>query len=139
MFKDTKLRFYEEVLVLHPDSTEAEQKMVYVSSSEVIKEHKGKVYQVETWGSRPIANQGSKGLSRGWYFHMVFSATPESIQELRRRLRINNRVVYFHHEKLPEKETPEKHIENFKSLLEKTALREKERQVRIQKKQMGHR
>ncbi len=139
MATENNLRFYEEVLVLHPDSTEEEQKMVFASSSEVIKEHKGKIYQVDTWGSRPIANQGVKGLSRGWYFHMIFSASPEAIQELRRRLRINNKMVYFHHEKLPKKETPEGHIEKFKSLLEKTSLKEKERQARLQKKQMGSR
>ena len=140
MFKEKDLiRFYEEILVLHPDSTEAEQKMVYTSSSEVIKENKGKVYQVDTWGSRPLANQDSKGISRGLYFHMVFSAAPETIQELRRRLRINNKVVYFHHEKLPKKETPESHMEKFKSLLEKTDLKEQERQARIQKKQTSSR
>ncbi|MGI9548697.1 MAG: 30S ribosomal protein S6 [Bdellovibrionales bacterium] len=137
MNKDQDLRFYEEVLVLHPDSTEKEQKAVYVSSSEVIKEHEGKVYKVDTWGSRPIANVGSKKISRGIYFHMVFSATGQAIKELKRRLLINNRVVYFHYERLPKKETPENHIEKFKKTLEETALIEKEKQERMQKKQMG--
>jgi len=139
MVNESALRFYEEVLVLHPDTTESEQKKLYASSAEVIQEHQGKIYKIDSWGSRPLANKGSKNLSRGLYFHMVFSSSPKAIQEIKRRLRINNRVVYFHYERLPKKTTPESHIEKFKNEIEKTHLIEKERQERIQKRQAGNR
>lgn len=131
------LRFYEEVLVLHPDTNESEQKQVFRSVEELLKESKGKIYQVETWGSRPIANPGDKKVSRALYFHTLFSAQPKDIQEIRRRLKINSRVIYFHHEKLHKNDTPETHLEKFRASLEETMLKEKERQARIQKKQQA--
>lgn len=130
-----ELKFYEEVLVLHPDSSETEQKEVFQSLAKIVEASKGKIYNVDTWGSRPIANQGPKKVSRGFYFHAVFSTLPSDIQEIRRLLKINNRVVYFHHEKLNSKTTPESHLENFKADLEDTLEREKDRQARLQKKQ----
>ena len=135
MFDTKTLNFYEEVLVLHPDCGDKEQKQVFQSLGEVIKASKGKIYNVDSWGSRPIVNQGNKKLSRGLYFHTVFSALPKDIQEIRRKLKINNQVVYFHHERLHKEDTPESHLEKFKDCLTETMAKEREKQARIQKKQ----
>lgn len=137
MSGEKSVQFYEEVLVLSAKATDQEKKQVYQASSKVIKDFGGKVYQVETWGLRNVANPERKKQAQGWYFHMVFSALPTAIQELRRTLKINSLVLYFHHERLHKKDTPESHMEKFKDLLEKTASKEKERQERIQKKQAG--
>lgn len=128
---------YEEILVLHPDSTPEEQKEIYRSSAQIIESFQGTVHNVDSWGSRPLANRGEKKLSRGWYFHMIFSAAPQAMAELRRKLKINDRVIYFHHEKLGKKTTHEKHREQFLDILENSAQRERERQAKIQKKSRG--
>ena len=125
---------YEELLVLHPDSTLEEQKELYRSSSQVIESFQGTIHNVDTLGSRPLANPGENKLSRGWYFYMIFSASSQVISELRRKLRINEKVVYFHHEKLNQKHTPKKHREQFLEVLENSTNREKERQAKLNKK-----
>lgn len=135
MSKKEVLRFYEQVLVLHPDSSEQEQKAICRMIADIIEKQKGEVFRVDTWGSRPIANPKAKGISRAWYFYMLFSAPADVIAEIRRQLSINNKVVYFHQEKLPKKETPETHIQKFLQNLEQTAQREKERVARNQKRQ----
>lgn len=125
---------YEEVLVLHPDSTFEEQKGIYQNSLSVIESFNGCIHTLDTFGSRPLANRGEKKLSRGWYFYMIFSASPKAVAELRRKLRINDRVVYFHHEKLGKKQSPEICRERFLKVLEHSTQREKERQLKMQKR-----
>ena len=130
-----KLKFYEQVLVLSPEALESDQQEICQLVAEIIEKEKGEVFRVDTWGSRPIANPRAKKASRGWYFHLLFSAPSHVITEIRRQLSINRKVLYFHEEQLPKKETPESHIKQFFSALEQTALREKERLVKNQKKQ----
>ena len=133
MSQQGDLRLYEEVLVLHPDTNEKDQKQIYAENLKVIESYKGTLHHLDTWGSRPIVNRGKK-VTRGWYFHAVFSAEPEAISELRRKFRINDRIIYFHHEKLSRGTLPKKHIEDFHQLLVQSARREQERQLKIQKK-----
>ena len=136
MFQE-KTRFYEEILVLHPDVPEKEQKEIYTSQEEIIQSSGGRIHHLNAWGSRPLANPSSKGFSRGLYFHMLFSASPKAVHEMRQQLRINDRILYFHHEKLSKGQTPDGALENFVQLLERTVQREKERQARAQKRQGG--
>lgn len=135
MSQKESLRFYEQVLVLHPDSSEQEQKTICQMTAGIIEKQKGEIFRVDTWGSRPVANPRAKGISRAWYFYMLFSAPSDVIAEIRRQLSINSKVVYFHQEKLPKKEIPEKHMQKFLQNLEQTAQREKERMARNQKRQ----
>ena len=133
MSQKSDLRLYEEVLVLHPDTSEKDQKQIYSESVKVIESYKGTLHHLDTWGSRSIVNRGKK-VTRGWYFHAVFSAKAAAVAELRRKLRINDRVIYFHHEKLPRGSLPKKHIEDFHQILVQSARREQERQMKIQKR-----
>ena len=133
MAQKADLELYEEVLALHPDTDEKAQKQIYAESVKVIKSHNGTLHHLETWGSRPIAGKRKK-VSRGWYFHAIFSADSKAVAELRRKLRIHRQVIYFHHEKLSKKTEPKKHIEDFHQLIIQSAKREQERQLKIQKR-----
>lgn len=129
--------FYEEILVLHPDSSLEEQKEIYQTSAKVIEDFKGSVHSLDTFGSRPIANTAEKKISRGCYFYMLFSASSQAIAELRRKLRINSKVIYFHHEKFKKGQTYESRRKEFLEVLESSESREKERQSKIQKRGRG--
>lgn len=137
MNQKESLRFYEQVLVLHPDSSEKEQKTICQIVTDIIKKQNGEIFRVDSWGSRPLANPKSKGCSRAWYFYMLFSGSADAITEIRRQLSIDNKVLYFHQEKLSKKETPEGHIKKFLQNLEQTAQKEKERAAKNQKRQVG--
>ena len=129
------LNFYEQVLVIRPEALEEDHKEICQLVVGIIEKEQGEVFRVDTWGSRPIANPKAKKARRGWYFHLLFSAPPHVVTEIRRQLSINRKVLYFHEERLSKKETPNSHIEKFFSALEQTAQREKERAVKNQKKQ----
>ncbi|MDE0092789.1 MAG: 30S ribosomal protein S6 [Oligoflexia bacterium] len=127
--------FYEQVLVLRPETLDADQKEICQLIAGIIEKEKGELFRVDTWGSRPIANPKAKKASRGWYFYLLFSASSLAVAEIRRQLSINQKVLYFHEERLPKKETPESHAKKFFEVLEQTAQREKERIAKNQKKQ----
>ena len=135
MNQKENLRYYEQVLVLRPDTSEQEQKHICLMSANIIEKQQGQIFRVDTWGSRPIANPKAKKSSRGLYFYMLFSAAPEVISEIRKQLSINRKVLYFHQERLSKKEDPGDHIQNFFQHLEYTKEKEKERIAKIQKKQ----
>ena len=131
----SKLSFYEQVLVLHPDSVEEDHKEICQMIDEIVEKNQGGVFRVDTWGSRPIANPKPKKATRGFYFHLLFSAGPHCVSEIRSQLSINRKVLYFHEEKLDKKESPDSSIQKFLECLEQTAQKEKERLVRAQKRQ----
>ena len=133
MSQKADLRFYEEILVLHPDTAETEQKRILSESVKIMEGCKGALHHLDCWGSRPIVNRGKK-VTRGWYFHAVFSATAGAVAEITRKLRINDRVVYFHHERLAAGVSPKKHIEDFHRLLVQSSKREQDRVLKMQKR-----
>ena len=135
MSQKETLRFYEQVIALHPESSSEEQKSICRVASDIIEKQNGKVFRVDTWGSRPIANPKAKGVSRAVYFYILFSAPSSVIAEIRRQFSINNKVLYFHQERLPKKITPEEHMQNFLQVLEYTTQKEKERVAKQQKRQ----
>ena len=130
-----ELKFYEQVLVLSPEALENEQKEICQLIAGIVEKEKGEVFRVDTWGSRPLANPKAKKASRALYFHLLFSAPSHVIKEIRRQLSINRKVLYFHEERLPKKETPDSYIKKFFENLEQTAQRERERLAKSQKKQ----
>lgn len=129
------LQFYEQIMVLHPDCEENEQKEICRITADIIKQQKGEMFKMDTWGSRPIANPKAKKATRGLYFYMLFSAPGICISEIRKQLSINSKVLYLHQEKLPKKETPENHLKKFFQNLEETAQKEKDRVAKNQKRQ----
>jgi len=130
----SELRFYEQVLVLHPDSLEEEHKKICQTLSEIIKKSNGEIFKLDTWGSRPIANPKRKKATRGFYFHLLFSAGVQTVTEINSQLSINRKVLYFHIESLGKKETPESSAKKYLECLEYTAQKEKEKQARLQKR-----
>lgn len=135
MSEKQDLRFYEQVLVLHPESKEQEHKEICRLTSQLVKQKGGEIFKLDTWGSRPIANPRAKKVSRGWYFYMLFSAPVDLVAELRSQFSINSKILYFHQEKLSKKETAENRIQKFLQVLEQSRTREKDRQTRLQKRQ----
>ena len=133
----SELRFYEQVLVIHPDSSEDEHKKICQTLSQIIEKSKGGVFRLDTWGSRPIANPKRKKATRGFYFHLLFSAGPQAISEINSQLSINRQVLYFHIESLDKRETPESSVQKYLECLEYTNQKEKEKQARLQKRMMN--
>ena len=124
-------RKYEAVIIMHPDTTEEEQKALFTKNREILKSFEGSVNHLDTWGRRKLANPINK-LTRGVYFHATFEAKGNAIAELERTMRINDRVLRFQHTRLDDRVSLAKYLEGFKEALTQTALREKEREAKAQ-------
>lgn len=124
-------RKYEGVVILHPDTTEADQKNLFKRNSDIIKSFKGEMNHLDTWGKRKLANPINK-LARGIYFHTTFTAKGDCIKELERTMGINDRVLRFTHVRLDDRVSLAKFVEEFKASLAETIKREQEREAKMQ-------
>ena len=124
-------RPYEVVIIMHPDATLEEQKDLFKKNKATITTYKGTVNSVETWGKRNLATPVGR-LKKAIFFHSTFESDPQTIIELERTMRINDKVIRFMHTKLDERTPVAKHLEAFKKSLAETAQREKEREAKAQ-------
>lgn len=129
----TQTRKYEAVIIMHPDSSEAEQKALFQKNKEILKTFDGDLNHLDTWGRRKLANPIKK-LTRGIYFHATFESKGDAIAELERTMRINDRVLRFQHTRLDDRMSLAKYLENFKDSLAETARREREREAKAQQR-----
>jgi len=123
------LNKYETVVILHPDVSEQQQKDFFKKNKKIIQDFKGSVHALETWGKRKLANPIEK-VRMGIYFHGFFEAHGEVIAELERTMRINDRVLRFHHLRLDDRATLQKHHEDFHETLKASRERDQEREAK---------
>lgn len=124
--KDLK-RPYEAIIIMDPETPEAEQKALFKKNEGIIGQFKGEVNHIDTWGKRKLANPIGK-IRRGIYFHSTFTADPEAIAELERTMKINEKVLRCVHTRLPDTTNLTQYVENFKAQLAETLRKEKEKQ-----------
>jgi len=125
----TPLHKYESVLILHPETTESEQKSFLKNNQKIIKNHKGEIHSIDSWGKRRLRNPINK-LKMGIYLHTTFEAESPTILELERTMKINEKVLRYMHIKLDDRIPLAKHVEEFRSVLAASTLREQEREAK---------
>ena len=128
---DSAKRFYEAVVIVHPDATLEQQKELFKKNKATIESFKGSVFSLDTWGKRNLASPIGKN-KKAVFFHTLFEASGNVVAELERTMRINDRVLRFNHSRLDERTPLTKHYENFKTGLAETANREREREAKAQ-------
>ena len=130
---ETLIRPYESVVIVHPDTTDEDQKALFQRNKSIIESFKGEVVNLDTWGKRKLANPIQKH-TRATYFHTLFKATPEAIAELERTMGINDKVLRFMHTRLEDGTDLNKFLENFRKSIQEVAEREREREAKFQAK-----
>jgi small subunit ribosomal protein S6 len=128
---ETATRFYEAVIIVHPDATLEQQKELFKKNKATIESFKGSVFSLDTWGKRSLATPIGK-TRKALFFHTLFQASGNVVAELERTMRINDRVLRFTHTRLDERTPLVKHYEAFKNGLAETANREREREAKAQ-------
>jgi small subunit ribosomal protein S6 len=131
--KTATTRAYEGVIIIQAETPLDAQKELFRKNKKIIEDHKGSVVQVETWGRRTLGNPIHKN-SKGVYFHTTFYADPQTISELERTMRINDRVLRFVHTRLEEGTDLNKFNEEFKRELAANAAKEREREAKLMEK-----
>ena len=113
------MRVYEELFIVRADAPEEEVDALIDQMKGVVTSGGGTVEKAERWGVRKLAYRVAKR-TEGLYILMQFSAGPELVRELERRLRVSDAVLKFITVRIDEKL---KRIEKRKKAREKRAAR----------------
>ena len=92
--KETNLKGYETICILHPDLTEEEVKGTIERYSALISENGGEVTKSDHWGQRKLA-YSVQGHSRGHYIYILYTGVAETVAELERNLRILDQNIRY--------------------------------------------
>ena len=113
------MRIYEELFIVRPDAPEEEIDQLIEQLTTQISGEGGNVDKSEKWGVRKLAYRVQKR-NEGFYVLLQFTAKPETVRELERRLRVSDQVLKFLTVRIDEKL---KKIEKRKKDREKRAAR----------------
>ena len=113
------MRIYEELFIVRPDATDEEVDPIIEQLKNVITQSGGTLEKTEKWGVRKLAYKLLKH-NEGQYILLQFSAKPETVHEIERRLRVADLVLKFLTVRIDEKL---KRIEKRKKAREKRAAR----------------
>src|SRR5260370_38292980 len=113
------MRTYEELFILRPDMPEEETDQLIEQLSALVTKHGGTVDKTDKWGIRKLAYRVQKR-NEGFYVLLQFTAEPEAVRELERRMRVSDLVMKFITVRIDEKQ---KKIDKRKKAREKRAAR----------------
>ena len=112
-------RIYEEIFIIRPDATEEDIAPIVEQVKTTVTSAGGTVDKEERWGVRKLAYRVEKR-NEGYYVLMQFTAGPQTVKEVERRLRVNDAVLKYMTVRIDEKL---KKIEKRKKEREKRAAR----------------
>lgn len=87
-------RIYEELFIIRPDEPEEQIDQLIEQLTVLIANQGGNVDKSEKWGVRKLAYRVEKR-TEGFYVLLQFTAKPETVHELERRLRVTDQVLKF--------------------------------------------
>src|SRR6202040_1173839 len=117
--KRGRMRVYEELFIVKPDTPEEEVDGFIEQIKQVIVAGKGTVDKADKWGIRKLAYRVQK-YNEGIYVLVQFSSSPELVREIERRMRVSDLVIKFITVRIDEKI---KKIEKRKRARDKRASR----------------
>jgi len=88
------MRIYEELFIVKPDAPEEEADQFVEQLRTQLTGAGATVDKVEKWGKRRLAYRVDK-YREGAYVLLQFSAGPEAVKELERRLRVSDLVLKY--------------------------------------------
>ena len=88
------MRIYEELFIVKPDAPEEEADQFVEQLRTQLTSAGATVDKVDKWGKRRLAYRVDK-YREGAYVLLQFTASPETVKELERRLRVSDLVLKF--------------------------------------------
>ncbi|MEJ2671917.1 MAG: 30S ribosomal protein S6 [Deltaproteobacteria bacterium] len=88
------MRRYESVWVVNGDLPDEEVKSAIDKFSRIISSQGGTLVGVDEWGRRKLAYK-IQGTVRGYYVLADFAGTSETVNELERNYRIDDRIIRY--------------------------------------------
>jgi len=91
---NSETRIYEELFIIKPDVPEEEADQYVEQLKTQLAAAGATVDKVDKWGKRKLAYRVDK-YREGNYVLLQFSAAPDTVKELERRLRVSDMVIKF--------------------------------------------
>jgi small subunit ribosomal protein S6 len=88
------MRDYELVLIVSPEIGEEKVKKTIESVKKLIASLKGKVVKTTDWGKKELAYPIRK-LNQGSYFLLVLNFPADSLQELAKKLKLEENIIRY--------------------------------------------
>jgi len=88
------MRRYESVWVVNGDLPDEEVKSAIDKFSRIISSQGGTLVGLDEWGRRKLAYK-IQGASRGYYVLADFAGSSETVKELERNYRIDDRIIRY--------------------------------------------
>ncbi|HZU28980.1 MAG TPA: 30S ribosomal protein S6 [Bryobacteraceae bacterium] len=113
------MRVYEELFIMRPNATDEEIDPFVEQLTQVVTTRGGTIEKTDKWGVRRLAYRVEK-YNEGYYVLLQFSAGPDVVKEIERRLRVADSVMKFITVRIDEKM---KKVEKRRKAREKRAAR----------------
>ncbi len=88
------MRRYESIWVVDGDLPDEDVKAAIDKFTRIIAAQGGTLVDVDEWGRKKLAYK-IKSASRGYYVLADFAGTPETVKELERNYRIDDRIIRY--------------------------------------------
>jgi small subunit ribosomal protein S6 len=88
------MRIYEELFIVDPNASDEDIDAVSTQVQGVINDGGGTIDKVDKWGKRKLAYRVKKR-EEGFYILVQFTANPEMVKEIERRLRVHDLVLKY--------------------------------------------
>ena len=86
------MAFYENTIVAKQDTPEKDLKNIKDKYNEIINSSSGKVIKIEEWGLLSLAKKIKK-YKKGFYIHYKFEGNGLTINELEKKVKIDNSII----------------------------------------------
>ncbi len=100
------MRYYETLYLINPNLSDEDCKGVVEKFNKLIEKNKGELIKVDEWGKKPLAYTVKK-FDKGYYVLLKYCGGPEIIEELKRDLKLDDRVLKHQTIKLEDDVNPE--------------------------------
>ena len=87
-------RYYETIFITPPELSEDEVEKVITDVKDIFASRGAEVERIERWGRRRLAYPVKKK-EEGWYVLLQIMGSGAAVQEVERRLRINENVIKY--------------------------------------------
>ncbi len=113
------MRVYEQLFILRPNATDEEVDPFVEQLKQVVTGAGGVIEKVDKWGVRRLAYRVHRH-TEGNYVLLQFTAGPDAVKEVERRLRVSDLVLKYITVRIDEKL---KRLDKRRKMREKRALR----------------
>ncbi len=86
------MAFYENTMIAKQDLPQSEIKKIIEKYNSLINDNSGKVVKVEEWGLINLS-QRIKNYKKGFYIHFKFEGTKKTLEEMSKKLNIDNTIL----------------------------------------------